>query len=189
MSDRSYSVDPELMHYQKGQRASKHKYITIKNGRYIYNTKAGSERRRTNANRAGTLSRKIEKKVESSKDKKRTKNAIRDNHYWEIKDKHNKWAYNPGSDALNEENDRIAKEWGNKAPSWLFKLDPYTHETVTDKEYNERSLKKHHELVNKQKNKDQANRIRKNIKKKKIVRTAKSYAAKGKKAIIKVIKK
>jgi hypothetical protein len=33
---RSYSVDPELMHYARGQRAQNHKYIAIKNGKYIY---------------------------------------------------------------------------------------------------------------------------------------------------------
>ena len=34
--NRAYSVDDELMHYAKGQRARNHKYIAIRNGRYIY---------------------------------------------------------------------------------------------------------------------------------------------------------
>lgn len=34
--NRAYSVDDELMHYARGQRARNHKYIAIKNGRYIY---------------------------------------------------------------------------------------------------------------------------------------------------------
>lgn len=34
--NRAYSVDDELMHYAKGQRARNHKYVAIRNGRYIY---------------------------------------------------------------------------------------------------------------------------------------------------------
>ena len=36
MDERAYYVDDELMHYARGQRAQNHKYIAIKNGKYIY---------------------------------------------------------------------------------------------------------------------------------------------------------
>ena len=39
--NRAYSVDDELMHYARGQRARNHKYIAIKNGRYIYPADVG----------------------------------------------------------------------------------------------------------------------------------------------------
>ena len=52
--NRAYSVDDELMHYAKGQRARNHKYVAIRNGRYIYpDDVSGAYQGITNAARRG----------------------------------------------------------------------------------------------------------------------------------------
>lgn len=52
--NRAYSVDDELIHYAKGQRARNHKYVAIRNGRYIYpDDVSGAYQGITNAARRG----------------------------------------------------------------------------------------------------------------------------------------